>query len=52
LLVYCTKAPSARSVLAAQMLASMGYDQVEAFEGGLNGWVAAELPVDGVQRSR
>jgi rhodanese-related sulfurtransferase len=47
ILVYCTKAPSARSVLAAHTLISMGYDHVEALEGGLNAWAEASLPVDG-----
>jgi rhodanese-related sulfurtransferase len=46
ILVYCTKAPSARSLLAAQTLASMGYGHVEALEGGLNAWAEASLPVD------
>ncbi len=49
LLHESTERPSA---LAAQMLGSMGYDQVEALEGGLNAWVAAELPLDGDQRSQ
>ena len=45
-LVYCTKAPSARSVLAAQTLASMGYENVEALEGGLEAWAAAQLATE------
>jgi rhodanese-related sulfurtransferase len=50
ILVYCTKAPSARSVLAAQTLTSMGYEHVETLEGGLNAWAEASLPVEGEPR--
>jgi rhodanese-related sulfurtransferase len=44
-LVYCTKGPGARSLLAAQTLASMGYKRVEVLGGGLIAWDAAGLPV-------
>jgi rhodanese-related sulfurtransferase len=47
ILVYCTKSPSARSLLAAQTLASMGYDGVEVLDGGLVAWEAEGLPVEG-----
>jgi rhodanese-related sulfurtransferase len=43
ILVYCTRAPGARSVLATQTLASMGYDKAAALDGGLNAWVEAGL---------
>ena len=43
ILVYCTRAPGARSVLATQTLASMGYGRVTALDGGLNAWVEAGL---------
>src|SRR5437763_7716307 len=43
ILVYCTRAPGARSVLATQTLASMGYDRAGALDGGLNAWVEAGL---------
>jgi rhodanese-related sulfurtransferase len=46
ILVCCTKSPSARSLLAAQTLASMGYDGVEVLDGGLVAWEAAGLPVE------
>jgi rhodanese-related sulfurtransferase len=45
ILVYCTKGPGARSLLAAQTLSSMGYERVEVLGGGLNAWTEAGLPV-------
>jgi rhodanese-related sulfurtransferase len=47
ILVYCTKGPGARSLLAAQTLSSMGYEHVDVLGGGLNAWVEAGLPVEG-----
>jgi rhodanese-related sulfurtransferase len=47
ILVYCTKGPGARSLLAAQTLTSMGYEQVEVLSGGLIAWAEAGLPVEG-----
>lgn len=46
ILVYCTKGPGARSLLAAQTLSGMGYENVEVLGGGLHAWVEAGLPVD------
>lgn len=46
ILLYCTKNPSARSLLAAQTLQSMGYDNVEVLGGGLVAWTEAGLPVE------
>lgn len=46
ILVYCTKGPGARSLLAAQTLTSMGYDRVEVLGGGLIAWTEAGLPVE------
>ena len=46
ILVYCTKGPGARSLLAAQTLRSMGYEHVEVLGGGLMAWAEAGLPVD------
>lgn len=46
ILVYCTKGPGARSLLAAQTLKDMGYGRVEVLGGGLIGWAEAGLPVD------
>lgn len=47
ILVYCTKGPGARSLLAAQTLQSMGYEHVEVLGGGLMAWAEAGLPVEG-----
>lgn len=47
IVLYCTKGPSARSVLAAQTLTSMGYEHVEVLGGGLIAWAEAGLPVEG-----
>lgn len=44
--LYCTKSPSARSLLAAQTLQEMGYANVTALDGGLEAWVAAGLPTE------
>ena len=46
ILVYCTKGPGARSLLAAQTLTSMGYERVEVLGGGLIAWDEAGLPVE------
>jgi len=46
IVVYCLKAPSARSLLAAQTLARMGYSNVSGIEGGLLGWRDQELPLE------
>jgi rhodanese-related sulfurtransferase len=46
ILVYCTKAPSARSLLAARTLKGMGYERVEVLGGGLIAWAEAGLPVE------
>jgi rhodanese-related sulfurtransferase len=47
ILVYCTKGPGARSLLAAQTLSGMGYERVEVLGGGLNAWAEAGLAVEG-----
>jgi rhodanese-related sulfurtransferase len=52
ILVYCTKGPGARSLLAAQTLASMGYQRVEVLEGGLIAWEAAGLPAEHAQEAQ
>ncbi len=46
ILVYCTKGPGARSLLAAQTLTNMGYERVEVLDGGLIAWNEAGLPVE------
>ena len=43
-IVYCTKSPSARSLFAAQTMATLGYTNVSVLEGGLNAWGEAGLP--------
>ena len=44
--VYCLKAPGARSVLAAQTLGTMGYSNVAAMRGGFEEWRAEGLPAE------
>jgi rhodanese-related sulfurtransferase len=51
ILVYCTRGPGARSLLAAQTLASMGYERVEVLGGGLVAWTEAGLPVEGASQA-
>jgi rhodanese-related sulfurtransferase len=46
ILVYCTKSPSARSLLAAQTLTQLGYSNVAVVEGGLDAWTEADLPTE------
>jgi rhodanese-related sulfurtransferase len=46
IVLYCTKSPGARSLLAAQTLQDMGYENVEVLGGGLDAWTEAGLPVD------
>jgi rhodanese-related sulfurtransferase len=46
ILVYCTKSPSARSLLSAQTLAQLGYENVAVLEGGLNAWAEAGFPTE------
>jgi rhodanese-related sulfurtransferase len=46
IVVYCTKSPSARSLLAAQTLETLGYTRVEVLEGGLNAWAEAGLSTE------
>ena len=45
-IVYCTKAPSARSMFAAQTLGRMGYSNVAALRGGLAVWQAEGFPAE------
>jgi rhodanese-related sulfurtransferase len=45
-IVYCLKAPGARSLLAAQTLATMGYSNVAAMRGGFEEWRSEDLPED------
>jgi rhodanese-related sulfurtransferase len=47
IVVYCTKAPGARSLLAAETLTNMGFDHVQVLGGGLTGWLQAGLAVEG-----
>jgi rhodanese-related sulfurtransferase len=45
-IVYCLKAPGARSVLAAQTLGNMGYSNVAAMRGGFEEWRGEGLPAE------
>lgn len=47
ILVYCTKGPGARSLLAGETLVTMGFKRVETLSGGLVAWSEAGLPVEG-----
>jgi rhodanese-related sulfurtransferase len=47
ILVCCTRAPGARSLLAGETLTAMGFDHAEVLAGGLNAWSEAGLPVEG-----
>jgi rhodanese-related sulfurtransferase len=45
--VYCLKAPGARSLFAAETLGKMGYSNVAAMRGGLEEWRAfTEKPTE------
>jgi rhodanese-related sulfurtransferase len=46
IVVYCTKSPSARSLLAAQTLGRLGYTQVDVLDGGLDAWAEAGLSTE------
>lgn len=46
IVLYCTRSPGARSLLAAQTLRNMGYESVAVLGGGLNAWTEAGLPVE------
>src|SRR6266508_6085436 len=43
---YCLKAPGARSLFAADTLATMGFTNVAAMSAGVNGWMEAGLPIE------
>lgn len=45
IVLYC--GTGARSALAAQSLARMGYSNVLSMAGGINGWKEAGLPTEG-----
>jgi rhodanese-related sulfurtransferase len=45
-LVYCSRAPGVRSLLAAATLRELGYPHAAVLEGGLEEWAAAGLPVE------
>lgn len=44
--VYCLKAPGARSLLAAQTLGTTGYSNVAAMRGGFEEWRAEQLAAE------
>jgi rhodanese-related sulfurtransferase len=43
---YCLKAPGARSLFAADTLATMGFANVAAMTAGVSGWREAGLPLE------
>jgi len=45
-LVYCTRAPGVRSLLAAATLQQLGYPHAAVLDGGLEAWVNAGLFVE------
>ena len=47
--LYCLRAPSARSILASETLTRMGFANVAAIEGGLLSWRDQGLPVEASQ---
>jgi rhodanese-related sulfurtransferase len=51
ILLYCTKGPGARSLLAGETLTTMGFDQVEVLTGGLSAWSEAGLAVEGTSQT-
>jgi rhodanese-related sulfurtransferase len=51
ILLYCTKGPGARSLLAGETLTTMGFDQVEVLTGGLSAWSEAGLAVEGTSHT-
>jgi rhodanese-related sulfurtransferase len=46
IIVYCLRAPSARSLMAAQTLGRMGFTNVSGISGGMLGWRDQGLPLD------
>jgi rhodanese-related sulfurtransferase len=48
IVVYCGGPKCPMSRLAAEKLIKLGYDSVRAYEGGLEEWMAAGLPIEKV----
>lgn len=48
IVVYCGGPKCPQSQMAAEKLIKLGYEHVRAFEGGLEEWKAAGLPVEKV----
>ena len=48
IVVYCAGPECPQSRLAAEKLAKLGYERVQAYEGGLEEWKAAGFPVERV----
>ncbi len=46
--VYCGGSTCPQSRLAAEKLAKLGYENVRAYEGGLEEWKSAGLPIEKV----
>jgi rhodanese-related sulfurtransferase len=48
IIVYCDGPKCPMSRLAAEKLIKLGYDNVRAYEGGLEEWKAAGFPIEKV----
>ena len=48
IVVYCAGPACPKSRLAAEKLAKLGYERVQAYEGGLEEWKAAGFPIERV----
>jgi rhodanese-related sulfurtransferase len=46
IIVYCAGPECPQSGMAAQKLLALGYTNVKAYEGGLEDWEAAGLPIE------
>ena len=46
IVVYCASATCANSGIAANVLATLGYDNVRVFTGGKQEWEEAGLPLE------
>lgn len=48
IVVYCAGPACPQSRLAAEKLTKLGYERVQAYEGGLEEWKAAGFPIERV----
>jgi rhodanese-related sulfurtransferase len=52
IVVYCGGPKCPQSRMAAEKLAKLGYDNVRAYEGGLEAWKAAGFATEKMQPNR